>query len=198
MNNSDNDNLALIDLDGTVADYESAIDRELHSMQSPYEPAYAFKFSNETEPTWLKARIRLIRQRPGFWRELHPLKLGMDVVQLMRDEGYALNVLSKGPVSSTNAWTEKFEWSRQYIPDAQVTLTEEKGLVYGRVLFDDWPVYIKSWLEHRPRGLVLMTAHRWNADFTHPNVIRVTSEQDLAPIQLALRQHAQRIWHPAA
>jgi len=54
----------------------------------------------------------------------------------------------------------------------QVTLTEDKGLVYGKVLVDDWPPYIERWLTWRPRGLVIMPARRWNATFTHPQVLR--------------------------
>ena len=51
-------------------------------------------------------------------------------------------------------------------------MTEDKGLVYGKVLFDDWPEYITSWLEYRPRGLVIMPNHPHNQGFKHPNVIR--------------------------
>jgi hypothetical protein len=53
-----------------------------------------------------------------------------------------------------------------------VTITHDKGLVYGAVLVDDWPDYILKWLEHRPRGLVIMPAHDHNAGFTHHNVVR--------------------------
>ena len=51
-------------------------------------------------------------------------------------------------------------------------MTQDKSFTYGRVLVDDWPDYVTSWLEHRPRGLVVMPAHPWNVDFNHPNVIR--------------------------
>lgn len=45
-------------------------------------------------------------------------------------------------------------------------------LRYGAVLVDDWPEYIRRWLENRPRGLVIMPAHEHNAGFNHPNVVR--------------------------
>lgn len=48
----------------------------------------------------------------------------------------------------------------------------DKGGTYGRVLVDDYPKYVKDWLKHRPRGLVIMPAHSYNEGFTHPNVIR--------------------------
>jgi len=43
---------------------------------------------------------------------------------------------------------------------------------YARVLVDDYPPYVLDWLAHRPRGLVIMPAQNYNADVTHPNVIR--------------------------
>tara|TARA_Y100000310_G_C20512920_1_gene729762 strand:+ start:436 stop:588 length:153 start_codon:yes stop_codon:yes gene_type:complete len=49
-----------------------------------------------------------------------------------------------------------------------MTITEDKGIVYGKVLVDDYPCYIKRWLENRPRGLVIMPAHSYNRDFEHP------------------------------
>jgi hypothetical protein len=76
------------------------------------------------------------------------------------------------------------------LPDAQVTITQDKGLVYGKVLFDDWPGYITRWLEWRPRGLVLMLDHSWNQGFQHDNVIRITSEADFPRVIEALKARA--------
>jgi hypothetical protein len=53
-----------------------------------------------------------------------------------------------------------------------VTITHDKGIVYGAVLVDDWPEYVTSWLEHRPRGLVIMPAHNHNVGFAHSQVVR--------------------------
>jgi hypothetical protein len=49
-------------------------------------------------------------------------------------------------------------------------------LVYGKVLYDDFPPYILRWLEWRPRGKVLMLDAQHNRDFTHPNVFRCTRD----------------------
>ena len=59
--------------------------------------------------------------------------------------------------------------------DQRITITQDKGLVYGKVLVDDYPVYVVRWLEWRPRGLVIMPANPSNVRFTHPNVIRYDS-----------------------
>ena len=62
-------------------------------------------------------------------------------------------------------WYERNDWSIQ-------VLTRDKSIVYGKVLFDDWPEYVIKWLKYRPRGLVIMLDHIWNRDFHHPQVVK--------------------------
>ena len=90
------------------------------------------------------------------------------------------------------AWGEKLEWCRLHLPeDVQVTLTEDKGLVYGRVLVDDWPPYVLRWLEWRKRGLVIMPAREWNEGFEHRQVIRYVAGQNDAEVLQALTDRRQ-------
>ena len=100
-------------------------------------------------------------------------------------------MLTKGPLSSPNAWSEKVEWCKEHLPDADVTISQNKALVYGRVLVDDYPPYFLPWLEHRPRGLVVCVAHPWNAEAAHPNVIRYTGE-NLDEVRARLRRAWER------
>ena len=66
-------------------------------------------------------------------------------------------------------------------------------MVYGRVLFDDWPPYFEKWLAVRPRGLVVCLAHPWNAAFAkggpkeHPNVVRYDGS-DVLELRYALER----------
>jgi 5'(3')-deoxyribonucleotidase len=182
--------VANIDLDGTVANFNKALLAALNEIRNPdVEPEYTSAHL-DNEPDWLAARMSYIKRSPGFWRNLEPIPLGLRVVELIRDAGFRLNVLTKGPKRTTSAWTEKVEWVHEHLPDAQVTITQDKGLVYGKVLFDDWPAYITRWLEHRPRGLVLMLSHSWNQDFKHPNVIRVMGDETFPDVAEALRVRA--------
>jgi 5'-nucleotidase len=168
------DPIALIDMDGTICDFDAAMRDQLLVLMGPLEalaigdniPIY-----DDTIP-YLKARRDLVKRQPGFWRNLPPIPEGFAVLERMRKVGFNINILTKGPHNTTSAWSEKVDWCRQYVPDAQVTITETKSIVYGRVLFDDWPSYIKGWLEWRPRGLVVMLDSVWNRDFEHPNVFR--------------------------
>jgi len=165
--------LALIDLDGTVADYDRGMREGLLELQSPGEPP--IEESLRESPTWIEARRNLIRQTPGFWRKLPKLHRGFEIVAALRSLSFRLMVLSKGPMKNPGAWTEKLLWCQEHLPDAGVCIVSEpdaKGFVYGRVLVDDWPPFIQSWLDWRPTGLVIMPDHPYNRGFEHPQVVR--------------------------
>lgn len=163
------DRIALIDLDGTVADYDGAMRAALETIRSPGEPEFG---GWDAVPPYMKARMDLIKRQTGFWKKLPRLELGFHIVEELRKLGFEMHTLTKGPKRTTSAWTEKVEWSQEHISDALVTVTQDKSLVYGRVLVDDFPPYFEKWLEVRPRGLVIAVAHPWNADVKHPNVVR--------------------------
>jgi len=166
------DRIALIDLDGTVADYDKAMAVEMARLASPEEdPPETVDFDSPKEPH-VKAREELIRRQPGFWRSLPKLELGFEIVEDLETVGFGLHVLTRGPSRTTSAWTEKVEWCHEHLPQAAVTITQDKALVYGRVLVDDWPPFMKGWLTVRPRGLVVCVAHPWNAGVDHPQVFR--------------------------
>lgn len=164
--------IALFDLDGTLADFPWAMRRALTEIAAPGEQAYFDE--QDDEPPHVTARRRLIKRRPGFWRDLPPFHLGFDVLEMCRKLKFNVNVLTKAPKNNYPAWSEKAEWCSKHLGhfDHKITMTEDKGIVYGKVLIDDWPKYVGRWLDHRPRGLVIMPAHDYNVNFRHPNVIR--------------------------
>ena len=163
--------IALIDMDGTVVDYDGQMRVDLERLRAPSEPHYDLLGPGD-HPSYIEARMSLIKRQPGWWRNLPKLQVGMQIVEILRSMKFSLHILTKGPYKTTTAWTEKVDWARENLPDAQITITEEKGLVYGKVLVDDWPPYVESWLKNRPRGLVIMPAHPWNAHIVHPNIVR--------------------------
>jgi 5'-nucleotidase len=169
------DQVALIDLDGTVADYDGEMDRNLQLLRGPTEEHFR---GWDDVPPHIEARRNLIKRQPGFWRSLPRLELGFHIVEELRALQFLLHVLTKGPKYTTGAWTEKADWCRENLPDAFVTVTQDKSLVFGKVLVDDYPPYFEKWLEVRPRGLVICVAHDWNGVYArdgakaHPNVFR--------------------------
>jgi 5'(3')-deoxyribonucleotidase len=165
--------IALVDLDGTLADFDRVMKAELEKLRSSGEDSKYDDTAHEDVP-YIKARRRLIKRQPGFWRDLPELPLGFDVLRELRELRFRPHVLSKGPVNVVAAWTEKVDWCRTHVPDLPIILSEDKGLVYGKVLVDDWPPYIRRWIEWRPRGLVIAVAQSWNAtiEAESPNIIR--------------------------
>ncbi len=174
-------------MDGTIADFDGAMQAGLAALRSPHEPEPDLVDGWKEGLPWLAARRQLIKNQVGFWRNLPVIEDGMLTLRLIERLGFETHILTKGPYKTTSAWTEKVEWCRHYLPETPVTVTEDKGLVYGRVLFDDWPSYIQRWLEWRPRGLVLMLDQPWNQGFEHPNVFRVKQ------LQKAYRAREQEI-----
>jgi len=161
--------VALFDVDGTLADYHAAMQRDLSVILTPDDYQLWTK-GIETER--IKAAIKLIRSQPNWWINLAKLQDGFDLLQVVRDMKFSINILTKGPFNHPNSWSEKVEWCRKYVSDAAITITENKSLVYGKVLVDDWPPCVIDWLAFRPRGLVILPDRPWNQDLQHKQVIR--------------------------
>ena len=176
--------IALFDMDGTLADYVSAMLRDLESMRGPKEPVITAKDLWHELATHNEARKDAIEKKLGWWRDLEPIEVGMEVVEIARELGFEVRVLTKGPNDVPHAWAEKLEWCQEHLDrhlegmdeeekkkkETNVTITRDKRSVYGRVLVDDhWP-FMKGWLEHRKNGLGLMPRDSENEEDDHPHV----------------------------
>lgn len=183
--------VALFDLDGTLCDYEAALIKGLNLLRSPMEMTTT-GVPKDDAPEWLRARANLIRSSADWWAKLPRYKLGFDVWELTQKIGYRHMILTAGPKRNPNAWTGKKLWIDANIgQDTDITITRDKGLVYGRVLVDDWPEYIQRWLAWRPRSLVIMPASSTNWEYQHPQVIRYDGS-NLAQVEEALIAEANR------
>ena len=165
--------IALFDMDGTLADYDGQLIRDLKKIASPNEPPID-EVGMHTAGGYIEARRHMITSQVGWWLKLKRFELGFDIIEECKKIGYEIVVLTKGPSTKYSAWSEKVEWCNKHLKEyiKGVTITNDKGLVYGKVLVDDFPAYIEAWLKHRPRGLVIMPAHAHNKNYTNPNVIR--------------------------
>ena len=192
--------IALIDMDGTIADFDGQMRKDLARLVAPGEGETLITSPDDSqEPIWLAHRKQLIRSVPGWWENLPRHQPGFTIVEVLRLHGFTLMVLTKGPYKAAQAWTEKVNWCRKHIPDASITITEDKGLVYGKVLVDDWPAYGIRWLQWRPRGLLIVPAWHWNTldqypEHLHGNILRYTGvadDIDLIMRLLALQEAAR-------
>jgi 5'-nucleotidase len=165
------DKVALFDLDGTLINFEDAMLHDLQKLQSPGEPQ--IDLFREKTPPWLEQRMLLIKRQPRWWSDLPTKACGMRLLAAAQSLGFKIQVLTKGPQKTPNAWGEKLLWCQRHLQmKADITVTTNKGTVYGRVLVDDYPEYMLGWLEHRPRGLGIMPVTRHNQDFEHPQVLK--------------------------
>ncbi len=180
------DLIGLFDMDGTLFDYEGALRRDLKLLMAPGEEEPEDLF-DESKP-YLKARMKLIKGTPGWWRNLPTFELGWDIYRLSEAMGFLNHILTKGPKSHPQAWMEKVQCIADHFgSEANIDIMgKDKSARYGRFLCDDYPEYILGWLKYRPRGLVIMPAHDYNKDFTHPNVIRYESVVDLEKVSKVL------------
>ena len=166
------DKIVLFDMDGTLADYDGQLLKDLEKIRSKYEPKI---LDVHCDIDYVEARRHMITSQAGWWLKLPKFQLGWDVYNQCQYLGYKIAILTKGPASKYNAWSEKLQWCHAHLGKdniSGVTITHDKGLVYGNVLVDDFPDYIEAWLKFRPRGLVVMPAHEFNKTFKHPDVIR--------------------------
>jgi hypothetical protein len=154
--------VALVDMDGTLCDCSGAIAGGLAELRGPHDDPR--EEENPDPPAYIIARRRLIMSVPGFWRNLQPLPLGAQIVAVLRELGFDTYILTKGPRDQPLGWTEKLEWCRHHLPHVPVVMTEDKGLVHGTVLVEDWPPYIRQWLRRNSAGLVIVPAQPWNSD----------------------------------
>jgi len=181
MNNEDQPIVALFDMDGTLANHTGELHRRLELMRSPHEPGIALEdFAWGSQPEYIQERVRVIRSNPGFWINLPVLARGFEILEEAHRLKFQIEVLTKGPRRSPIAWMEKLQWCDKYLAGFphQVTITMDKGLVYGKLLVDDYPEYALRWLRWRKRGTVIMPDQPWNRGFEHPQVYRYTGDRD--------------------
>lgn len=165
-------NIALFDMDGTLVDYHNTIIRDMHSLASPDEKYVYSAAWDDNIPEYIKRRLSLIKNSDNWWYNLPRFQLGWDILEMAQDIGFDIHILTKGPSYNSSAWAQKVQYCKDNLSkDVKITITEDKSMMYGKVLVDDYPAYMEDWLRWRPRGLGIMPRHDYNEGYTHQNVI---------------------------
>lgn len=168
-------NIGLFDLDGSLADYEGQLTKDLVELLSPEDfkrfQELGMWQADEQKP--FKGLIRLIKKQPCWWRSLPVLENGMKIYRLALQIGFENHVLTKGPKRYPRAWKEKVEWCQEHLGDmVNIHITSNKAMVYGRFLYDDYPDYVDPWLRARPRGIAIMPVNQTNLGYSHSRCIK--------------------------
>lgn len=165
-------NIALFDMDNTLVDYDGGLAEVYETIRGPQDIPIKSWHNAEDFP-YIKNRLNLIKMVPGWWRNLKRYQPGFDILEVALEIGFEVHVLTKGPEAKSRAWMEKLEWCRAELPKGvKVTITEDKSLVYGKVLVDDYPPYLGKWFDRRPRGLGIIPVNDFNSEYWHPQLIR--------------------------
>jgi hypothetical protein len=178
-------NVALFDMDGTLCEYDRTLLRALRKLSSKEEPKFNGNFREA--PGYIQRRADLIRASEDWWGKLPKLKLGWDVLEVAQELGYRIMILTQGTRKNSAAWSGKRLWVNKHLgPDVDLTITRDKGLVYGKVLVDDFPQYAERWLTWRKNGLVIMPANEANKGFEHLQVLRYDGT-NLEDVRIAMQ-----------
>jgi len=167
--------LALVDLGDTLAECTPALDAALARLGTP---------DNEAS----EERRRAMLATTGFWSGLAPRVAGLSLLPLLRDAGYRVTVLTQGPRDAPQVWADKVAWCRKHLPGVSVIVTDDKMLVRGDVLVDDWLPYVERWQRHWPDALAIVPAQPWNVQMvTGPRRLR-DDGHDRAALAAALKR----------
>ncbi|HNC31944.1 MAG TPA: hypothetical protein PKX08_18170 [Cyclobacteriaceae bacterium] len=158
--NETNQLIALIDLDGTLCDYQEMMSKRLLELREPSDNPEDELV--EPPPQYILNRRQKIMTSPGFWISLRPIFAGIQLANLLTELKFDTYVLTKGPKNNPTAWSEKFEWCRIHVPHLKVIVSENKSLVYGDVLVDDWLPYVTQWQQRFVNGFVIIPRQPWN------------------------------------
>tara|TARA_Y100000310_G_C20512920_1_gene729761 strand:+ start:167 stop:412 length:246 start_codon:yes stop_codon:yes gene_type:complete len=64
-------------------------------------------FFGDNLPDYLKQRIDMIRRQPGWWKNLEKFKLGFDVLEEARKQGFEVYILTKDLVQNQKLGEKK-------------------------------------------------------------------------------------------
>jgi hypothetical protein len=156
---------AFIDLDRTLADFDYAIAKI--AGKEDFTEEEMIKIYNEN------------KSKSGFWLSFPVIQKNLILAQEIQKLGFRIHILTKGPKTSINAWSEKFQWVKENLTslgslgeDFDMSVTFDKSVFQGDILMDDYPPYFEKWMlnnSHNP--MVIMPLTRHNKDYENDKIL---------------------------
>lgn len=79
--------IALFDMDGSLADYESAMLESLELLRSTNESKMLCGLHSLEQVPYYGKRMKLIKSQSGWWRNLPRIEMGFTILNLAREIG---------------------------------------------------------------------------------------------------------------
>src|SRR3989304_9474066 len=89
------EDIALFDMDGTLCDFRGELIRKLEDLRSPEEPKWEGHIDNS--PEYIKKRADVICRSEEWWANLPKFQLGWDILEIAKELGYRIMILTQGP-----------------------------------------------------------------------------------------------------
>ena len=152
------ENIALFDLDGTLCDYDKSLSEKLEMLRFTNEPVFKLPLRDDI-PSYIKERADLIRASEKWWEELPKFRLGWDILEVARELEYRIVILTQGPRRNPASWSGKKKWIDKNLgSDVDITMTRDKGLVYGKVLVESALDSVERTIDTLRREVILAEA----------------------------------------
>jgi len=113
-------------------------------------------------------RIYDYLSKPGFYRNMQPVKGAVEGVKSLLAAGHDIVVATAAPVSSPTSVEEKKEWIREHMPFFKLSnllICHRKELIKGDLLFDDGSHNLRDFL-----GVAVCMSRPWNRGEPHADV----------------------------
>lgn len=151
--------IILIDMDGVLADFESAF---LERFRAKFPQHTYIPINKRVEfhihkdyPKELQEDVLSIYTSAGFFQNLPAIDGAVSAVKEIEKKGHYVYFCTTSINQYVNCVLEKYKWIEQkfgYEWTKKIILTKDKTLVYGDILIDDKPEHTgskaPSWAHH--------------------------------------------------
>jgi len=175
--------IALVDVDGVVADFTHAV-----CAGTPLRPEDVTQFDifgllRGIDPKWEKAAYERLASRT-FWAGLEPIEGAAEGVHALRQRGFDVVFLT-APWWSCDGWEKvRRRWLSEYMDaernDVVICPSARKPLVAGALLVEDRKETLLAWSQRWPRAQPFLFDQPYNRETTLPASKRLFGWDDLA------------------
>jgi len=153
--------IALLDVDGVVADFTGTLLRTLGSSLTPADITEydIFRLLGDQ-----REQAYAICQDEEFWRRLDVIPGAAEGVEKLRSEGYSVYWVTSPWYTCKGWYLARGAWLKEHFgtPYRHMLPLSEKAMVDGDVFIDDRPDMVVAWWARRGDGVSLLYDQPYN------------------------------------